>query len=392
MSNASFLRVPKYRKHKPTGQAVVTLSGRDMYLGKFGSAASREAYQRLTAEWLQSGGSPPSQRADVTVMEVIAAYLRFAHTYYRKDGKLTNEIKTVKRALSVVKELYGRESATKFGPLALKTVRQAMIEKGWCRTQINKQVDRVKRVFKWAVSEEMLPGSVYEALRTVTGLRKGRSTARESSPVQPVDAATVEATLAELPEVVADMVLVQRLTGARPGEICNLRPCDINRDGEVWEYVPQSHKTEHHDQARVVFIGPRTQEILLKYLLRPADTYCFSPIESEAQRRKRRHHERITPMSCGNRPGSNRCKNPRRKASDKYSTTSYGRAITRAAEVAGVPNWSPHRLRHSFATEVRKTHGLEAVQCSLGHSKASTTEIYAERNFALAARVAGEIG
>jgi integrase len=392
MANTSSLRVPKYRRHKPTGQAVVTLSGRDLYLGKYGTAASKQAYQRVTAEWLQAGGNLSAQQDGITVVEIIAAYMRFARTYYVKDGKPTNEVKTVSRALLVVKELYGRESAVKFGPLALKTVREAMIEKDWCRKQINKQIDRVKRVFKWAVSEEMLPGSVYEALRTVTGLRKGRSKARESLPVQPVDAATVDATLEKLPEVVADMVQVQRFTGARPGEVCNLRPGDINRDGNVWEYIPQSHKTEHHDQPRVVFVGPRAQEILLKYLLRPVDAYCFSPIESEAQRREQQHRQRTTPMSCGNRPGNNRRRNPRRKAGDKYSTTSYGRAITRAAEAAGVSNWSPHRLRHSFATEVRKSHGLEAVQVSLGHSKAAVTEIYAERNFALAARVAAEVG
>ena len=52
MSNASFLRVPKYRRHKSSGQAVVTLGGRDCYLGKYNTAASKQAYQRLTAEWL----------------------------------------------------------------------------------------------------------------------------------------------------------------------------------------------------------------------------------------------------------------------------------------------------------------------------------------------------
>ncbi|QEG35254.1 tyrosine-type recombinase/integrase [Bythopirellula goksoeyrii] len=392
MANADSIRVPVYGKHKPTGQARVQIDGRTIYLGKHGSAASKEAYQRITAEWLQAGGKLARHRNEVTVVEIIAAYMRFARTYYRKNRQPTNEVYSVKRALGVVKELYGREQASKFGPLALKTVRQAMIEKDWCRSQVNKQVDRVKRVFKWAVSEEMIPGSVFEALRTVTGLRKGRSQAKESSPVKPVANDVVEATIEKLPEIVSDMVQVQRLTGARPGEICDMRPGDINRKPDTWEYIPQSHKTEHHDQPRVIFIGPKCQQILLKYLLRPADCYCFSPAESEAKRRAAQHEQRQTPLSCGNKPGSNCKVKPLRTSGDKYDTRSYGRAIRRAAKAAGVPTWSPHRLRHSFATEVRKSHGLEAVQVCLGHSKADVTQVYTARNMALAAAVAAEIG
>ncbi len=82
MSNDPSLRIPKYRRHKPTGQAVVTLSGRDLYLGKYGSAPSKQAYQRVTAEWLQAGGNLPTQRDDITVVEVVAAYMRFAQSYY----------------------------------------------------------------------------------------------------------------------------------------------------------------------------------------------------------------------------------------------------------------------------------------------------------------------
>jgi integrase len=189
------------------------------------------------------------------------------------------------------------------------------------------------------------------------------------------------------------MVQVQRLTGARPGETCDMRPKDINRNtGSVWEYVPQSHKTEHHEQSRVIFIGPKSQEILLPYLLRPPEAYCFSPSEGEEKRRELRHQERTTPMSCGNKPGTNRSRKPRRRPGERYTTGSYGRAIGRAAEAAGVDSWSPHRLRHSFATEVRKSHGLEAVQVCLGHSKADVTQVYAQRDFTLAAEVASQIG
>ncbi|HMO86463.1 MAG TPA: site-specific integrase [Lacipirellulaceae bacterium] len=392
MSNAALLRRPKYRRHKAKGLAVVTLDGRDYYLGEYGSPASREKYRRLVATWELAGGKAPVPHGETTVAEVLAAYLRFARGYYVKNGRPTNEVPMLKRAMGVVRGLYSRERATAFGPLALKAVRQQMIELGWCRNQVNKQTDRVKRIFKWAASEEMIPGSVYESLRTVAGLRKGRTTARESDPVRPVADDVVEATIAELSPVVRDMVLLQRYTGARPGEICDLRPGDVNRAGPVWEYIPQSHKVEHHERPRVVFIGPKGQAVLLPYLLRPADAHCFSPAEAVAHMRAARHEARTTPASCGNVVGSNRQRRPKRAPREKYDVHSYGRAIRRAAVAAGVAPWSPHRLRHAFATEVRKSHGLEAVQVALGHSQAQVSEIYAARDFALAARVAAEVG
>ncbi len=384
--------VPRYRRHKATGQAVVRLAGRDIYLGKYGTKASREAHQRLVAEWLDNGGRLPTDKHTVTVTEVIVAYTEFATGYYRKDGKPTNEVRMVKSALKIVRALYGRTKATEFGPLALKACRGEMIRKGWCRSHTNKQTDRVKRMFKWATSEELIPGSVYESLRCVVGLRRGRTEAREGRKVQPISDADVQATLEHLPAVVADMVRLQRLTGARPGEICDIRPCDINRTGDVWEYVPESHKTQHHGRPRVIFVGTRGQQILLPYLLRAADAYCFSPTEADGKRRAAQHERRTTPLSCGNRPGTNRRRTPRRTPGQRYSSLTYGQAVRRAAQKAEVATWSPHRIRHTFATEVRKSFGLEAVQVCLGHSKAAVSEIYAERDFAKAANVARQIG
>jgi len=385
-------RPPRYRRHKATGQAIVTLGGRDIYLGKYRSAASREAYQRLVGEWMQNGGRPPTPLYTATVVELVVAYIRFADGYYRKDGRPTNEVRMIKAAMKIVRQLYGRTAAAEFGPLALQAVREAMIGKDWCRKHINKQVDRVKRCFKWATRQQLIPGGVYEALRCVDGLKRGRTTAREGGKVMPIGDADVLATIEHLPAVVGDMVQLQRLTGARPGEICDVRPCDVNRAGEIWEYVPESHKTEHHDRPRVIFIGQRGQQILLPYLLRAADAYCFSPREADNKRRAAQHDARRTPISCGNRPGSNRRQKPRRTPGEKYDSNSYGHAVRRAADKAGVAAWSPHRLRHTFATEVRKSFGLEAVQVCLGHSKADVTQVYAERDYALAARVARQIG
>jgi hypothetical protein len=48
-------RLPSYRKHKPSGQAVVTLDGKDHYLGPHGSKASLQEYDRLVGEWQANG-------------------------------------------------------------------------------------------------------------------------------------------------------------------------------------------------------------------------------------------------------------------------------------------------------------------------------------------------
>jgi hypothetical protein len=49
-------------------------------------------------------------------------------------------------------------------------------------------------------------------------------------------------------------------------------------------------------------------------------------------------------------------------------------------------------LRHTHGTLVRKLYGLETAGASLGHSKMSATEVYAERDLTLALKVAAERG
>lgn len=385
--------LPKYRKHKASGQAVVTIHGQDHYLGPHGTKASKREYDRLVGEWVASGRPDAPQAAnDITIMEVCAAYLRFAKGYYRKDGRPTGAIYSVKAALKPVKELYGHTAAVEFGPLALKAIRARMIEADNSRTYINDAADRIRAMFKWAASEELIPAAVYHALLTVAGLRKGRTVARETAPVLPVDDSVVNTTLDHLTPVVADMVRLQRLTGCRPDEVCSLRPCDVDTSGPVWTYTPESHKTQHHGRQRIICIGPKGQDILRPYLLREKTSYCFSPADSERKRRAEQHASRKTPLSCGNTPGTNRKAKPKRTAGERYTSESYRRAIHRACDKAKLDRWSPNRLRHSAATEIRKRFGLEAAQVTLGHAAADVTQVYAERDLQKAADVMKAIG
>lgn len=74
------LRVPSYRLHKPTGQAVVTLNGKDHYLGKWNTKPSKAEYNRLIGEWLAGDTYLPSGN-DLTMAEVCVAYWRYAKGY-----------------------------------------------------------------------------------------------------------------------------------------------------------------------------------------------------------------------------------------------------------------------------------------------------------------------
>ena len=293
-----------------------------------------------------------------------------------------------------------------------------MITKRLSRRYINGLVDCIRGMFRWGAGEQLVSASVPQALAAVAGLRRGKTEARETSPVLPVDDATVEATLPHLPETIADMVRVQRLTGMRPQEVCLLRPRDLDRSGDVWIFRPQWHKTEHHGRGRIVLIGPQAQAILLRYLARDADMYCFRPVDSEAKRRAAQHAVRKTLLSHGNRPGTNVKRHPRVQPGDRYDVAAYRRAIHRACDLAfchpemlGVNErelsasqlielkkwrsshrWSPNRLRHAAATTIRKQFGLEAAQVILGHAAANITELYAERDLAKGVEVARLLG
>jgi hypothetical protein len=82
-------------------------------------------------------------------------------------------------ALKPVKMLYGHTAARDFGPLALKAVRQWMVTTGWTRGYVNSCVGCVKRMFKWAVEQELVPPSLYHGLQAVGGLKRGGRTPRK---------------------------------------------------------------------------------------------------------------------------------------------------------------------------------------------------------------------
>jgi hypothetical protein len=215
--------VPTYRHKKSRGLAVVTINGRDIYLGQFNSPESRRQYDKLIQEWLASGrvmtSETPIEEESFSVAELIVAYMEHAAVFYQKDGKPTSHLHNVEDALTYLKDLYGLEAVKDFGPLKLKAVRQQMIGKGLGRTTINKYIDNIKRMFKWGTENELVPSVVFHGLQAISGLRKGRCEAKEYAPVKPVPEAFIEAVKDHVSEQVWAMIQLQVFTGMRPGEV-----------------------------------------------------------------------------------------------------------------------------------------------------------------------------
>jgi hypothetical protein len=250
-------RTPSYCHHKASGQAVVRIDGTDHYLGKYGTPASQAEYDRLIAEWLGNGRRLAAPTADdgLTVAELILAYWQWAERYYRNDhGEPGAELENIRLALKPLRQLYGHTQATAFGPIALRAIQENLVKAGLSRGVLNGRINRVRRVFKWAVSFQLIPSSVHEVLRTVPGLKRGRCEAREAPPVQPAADDHVNASLPFLPAPVRAMVELQQLTACRAGEVMVMRAIDLTMSGPVWTYRPASHKNKHRGLDRVIFL------------------------------------------------------------------------------------------------------------------------------------------
>lgn len=363
---------PKYARHS-SGQARVRIDGEVHYLGPYGSKKSHQRYAKLIAEWRAGLDEPPR---DITVGHLTVLYLEHCKVHYRKHGQPTSEVQANRDVMKRLNKLFRSALAGEFTPRQLKKLRDSMIGERLARSTINSSIGRVRRMFRWAVADELVPASVLLGLEAVRDLQYGRTTAKETEPVVAVPDAWVDAVLPHVSRPVRGIIEFMRATGCRPGEALIVRGRDLNMSGNVWEYVPAVHKNEHHNKSRVVMIGPAGQAVLRPFLKTDLDAYLFTPKDA------------IADLVKQYRPGAK----IRSDLSDRYSIHSLSAAICRACDTADVPQWSANQLRHNFATRARREFGIEAARVTLGHSSAVTSEIYAEKDYEAAKAVVAKIG
>lgn len=432
---------PAYRRRVINGRAVayVTLSDwethkrRDIRLGDYGSAISRQLYSRLLTEWEANDRRltiAPRNRPEPSIRDGELRICELALSYYNwAQGQVDGgDLRSLKAAIRVLNQLYGESPAVEFGPNALRTVRKAMVRgdaelnpprRPWTRGYCQSQTRRLVAMFAWAVGREIIPATHVEALRELEPLRAGRGDAIERTAIEAPDVEcapmlAVEAVMALANTQIRAMIEVQLATGMRPGELCIMRPCDLDRSGEVWLYRPTSHKTAHRGKRRIICLGPRAQRALRPLLDgRGPSVPVFSPAEAEAERKaamRAARKSKVQPSQVDRRLPA-----PAKRPGNAYTPDSYRRAVVRLCDDADaaaraqaqrmradcqippgmrfVPRWHPHQLRHSAATEFRRQHGLEAAQLMLGHSSALVTDaVYAERDLAAMRKIAAQVG
>ncbi len=357
--------VPKYCVDQ-TGRAFTKVNGRFLSLGKADSPESKLRFAKVLEDHakgvlVSKAEKPAVDRDQISINELAALFVgrelaRFSPA--ERYCQLT--------AIRLLRKMFGETPVDEFGPLRLRVLRDARVagdlkakgddgkpcpRKPWSRDSCNRQVKRIQALFRWGVSFEMVPESVAAALSTIRILMPGETTAKESEPRRAVSQADFDAAKARLKPLYRDVLQLMALTGARPGELVNLRVCDLERNGEVWRADLKRHKTSHKGKRRVLFFNAAAQAILLKHMKADPDALI---------------------LGC------------RR---DNFSS-----AVRRACKRAGVAPFVPHEVRHTVATRLADEVGLEAAQRLLGHSTAAMTQHYsksAERQAITAAKSLG---
>jgi integrase len=225
-----------------------------------------------------------------------------------------------------------------------------MVKVNWSRGFINRCMGRVKRMFRWGVANELCPPDVYAAVKEVSGLRIGRTEARETPGRHPVPEERIEAVRKIVRQRTRDLMDMILLTACRPGELLSLTTAMIDRSGEAWTARLVKHKTMHQGKSRILFFSPQAQPILRRYLNEPY---------------------------------------PERRL---WRQKTFLRALKNACAKLGIPRFTPHWLRHTAATRLREQFGAEAAQVLLGHARLDMTELYAQKSVKLAVEVAAKVG
>jgi integrase len=291
-------------------------------------------------------------------------------------------------------EPYRDWSITAFGPDDLGDVQQALLKheyihgnkkKRYTRRGINDTVKWIRKIWRWGLGRQFVKPEQVQGLEEIQALRMGDTNAPDNHKRSRVTKDELFKVVEVVNSVVGDMLKLIWYTGMRPYEVCEMRPYDIVcEDPECWLYIPGrdrtpvgKHKTTRYERIKVIPLTAYPQKILAARIKDfNSKEYIFTPREAMREFCDKKSADRRTPLSCGNRPGTNRKEHPMIKPGEMYTNSSLCRACKRGCKRAGVEKFVPYDLRRTMATGTRSMLGKEAAKVLLGHAKIDTTDIY----------------
>lgn len=349
---------------KGSHYAYTRVDGRRLSLGRAGSPEALSKYQRIVAEWdaseTERGLAEPSR---LTVAELAERFVDFQRQRV-EDGEINrmNAYLASYAATALVENAeHANTPVNRFGPKALRAIQRRLAktpvkQSAGCfrdhsdppclsRSEVNRRMNTIRQMFRWGVSEELVPTTVLQSLEAVSGLRV--SEGRETSPRIPADPRAVGATVTALQQAgsehIANIILLIRWTGCRPSEVCGLTASEVCETLDGLELRIQAHKTMKHTNAdRVVSLNQEAAQIVREAL------------------------------------GQGRSIDPSRHlftndAGKPITQSGLYQAVKRSAKVAGVAHWTPYQLRHLAAIEMLEAGASEAeAAAAIGHTPNST--------------------
>lgn len=327
-----------------------------------------------------------AQAQDVSVGELALAYL--AHIE-RPRQRGQSQIPHARTMVRRVTDFCGTLPARELGPNRLRGFRDHLSSlrdqdgrSFYTRRSVNEHVQRVRQMIQWAVGREILPPERLIAVGAVEPLAVGDVEGlRESIPRAAAQAAHVSAVLPLLSRQLRAVVQLLVLTGARPSEVLQLRPIDLDLEGRV--AVPKSHKNEWRDEggratkhARRLALSSQAVNVLQPWVEdRDPAAFLFSPREAETERRAALQAKR---SGQADSRGGSRAEARGERLGGCYRVDSLRQAIARACVRAAVPVWTPYQLRHLALTTAEQALDELHAGALAGHKDDAVTRRYHE--------------
>lgn len=351
---------PPHIHHHKSGRDRIRVGETDYWLGPTGSEEAKKEYARLVVELAKEDGAPVPKKAGwPTLAELAREFLKEqAPTYSAKEqGHYRHAVAVLLRGgrAGVHTDAFGVAELTQVRDDMLKAKKRttfasrkegAAPEKvGWSRNHINRQITRIRTLWRWAEERGRAPKGSWNHLRTLRCIPRHDHKVRHTKKVVPAYREHLDRFLPRIRSwAVRSMLELQCVTGMRSGEVRQMRPLEIDRSGDIWLYRPRQHKNAWRDQERVIPLGPEAQKILEPWL----------------EVKKPRDLLFLTRGGVG------------------FSSEAYGLAASRAARKVGFDWFRPYCLRHGAKQRLTREHGLDAARAILGQKHIGTTNDYGD--------------